>query len=53
MVALLRKQAEIKANPVRHYKEVVLKKSDKITIPVSPKFAVETRLRNKENVNQF
>lgn len=51
-IALLRKQAEHKANPIRHYKEVVIKKSNMITVPMSPKFLTAERLKNKENTLQ-
>lgn len=51
-IAFFRKQAEHKANPVRHYKELVIKKNNIITVPISPKFLTEERLKNKENVQQ-
>lgn len=37
-VLKLRKTAEVKAHPIRKYKEMVIVRSGKVTVPVSPKF---------------
>lgn len=43
----LRKEAEHVAQPIRKYKEVEIKPSNKVTKPISPKFL--SGRRNKEN----
>lgn len=48
-IAQLRKQAEHKAQPIKHFKELVIQKSNKLTVPVSPNFASSELQKNKEN----
>jgi targeting protein for Xklp2 len=50
-VARLRREMEHKAQPIKKYKEVVIKSANKVTEPVSPKFHTD-RIRNKENIEQ-
>lgn len=47
-IAMLRRQAVHKANPVRHYKSVEIKPSDKpLTQPSSPHFATSLRVKQR------
>lgn len=48
-IARIRKEAEHKAQPIRHFKEVITQPAKKCTVPISPKFASLEKLKNKEN----
>lgn len=50
-VATLRKKMVHKAQPIRHYKEVTIMPSGKITVPMSPSF-MKNDTKNKENIRQ-
>ncbi|XP_076372486.1 targeting protein for Xklp2 homolog [Tachypleus tridentatus] len=51
-VAQLRSEAVHKAQPVKHFKPVIVKPSDKtLTIPESPVFATKLRVHNNMNVS--
>ncbi|KAL3265959.1 hypothetical protein HHI36_010146 [Cryptolaemus montrouzieri] len=47
-VKKLRKQIDFKANPIRNFKEIIIKPSNKLTLPISPVF--RSGKSNKENL---
>ncbi|XP_019870269.1 targeting protein for Xklp2 homolog isoform X2 [Aethina tumida] len=52
---MFRKQTEIKAQPIRKYKPIVIQPSNKVTVPVSPEFmsrkTMHVHSEDKENIS--